>query len=184
MTEQLLVVASHNPVKARAVRDGYAQMFPKRSFRLEHIGIPSGIADQPRSDRETRQGAMNRAQAAAQARPDADVCFGIEGGVEDDGDDLVAFAWVIALGRDDGGESRIGRSRSASFALPDAVTALVRKGKELGEADDLVFGQCNSKQQGGAVGLLTGNAVDRAALYTQPTILALIPFRSLPERDG
>jgi len=54
----------------------------------------------------------------------------------------------------------------------------VRQGKELGEADDLVFAKENSKQDNGAVGLLTGNVIDRTALYQQAVVLALIPFKN------
>ena len=55
---------------------------------------------------------------------------------------------------------------------------LVESGVELGVADDQVFGHTNSKHQGGAVGLLTGNAVDRRALYAQAVALALVPFKN------
>jgi len=55
---------------------------------------------------------------------------------------------------------------------------LVRQGVELGEADDRIFGRNNSKQQNGAVGLLTGDAVDRAGLYVPAVIFALIPFKN------
>jgi non-canonical (house-cleaning) NTP pyrophosphatase len=48
----------------------------------------------------------------------------------------------------------------------------------LGEADDIVFGRSNSKQDNGAVGLLTDNVIDRAQLYEHAMILALIPFKN------
>ena len=179
MPEKLLVVASKNPVKARAVRDGFARMFSDRAIEVESISVPSGVDNQPRSDDDTRRGAENRARAAAEARPDANFWFGLEGGVADDGNDLVAFAWIVVCTRDDAGDLRFGASRTASFALPHAVTALVRAGKELGEANDLVFGCTNSKHHGGAVGLLTGEVIDRADVYEQSVVLALIPFREV-----
>jgi non-canonical (house-cleaning) NTP pyrophosphatase len=49
---------------------------------------------------------------------------------------------------------------------------------ELGDADDVVFGRTNSKQENGAVGLLTENVIDRTAYYVQALILALIPFKN------
>jgi non-canonical (house-cleaning) NTP pyrophosphatase len=49
----------------------------------------------------------------------------------------------------------------------------------LGEADDIVFGRSNSKQKEGAIGLLTGNVVDRAGLYEHAVILALVPFKNV-----
>jgi non-canonical (house-cleaning) NTP pyrophosphatase len=73
---------------------------------------------------------------------------------------------------------RSGSGRTASFLLPEAVASLVRQGKELGEADDLVFERSNSKQENGAVGILTGDVIDRAALYEPAVVLALIPFKN------
>lgn len=90
---------------------------------------------------------------------------------------MLAFAWGVVRARS--GEQ--GLARTASFFLPDAVAALVRAGKELGEADDIVFGQTNSKQKMGAVGLLTSGLIDRTTLYRDALVLALIPFsKNLP----
>jgi non-canonical (house-cleaning) NTP pyrophosphatase len=58
------------------------------------------------------------------------------------------------------------------------VAELIRNGKELGEADDIVFGESNSKQKMGAVGLLTNNVIDRTEYYTHAVILALIRFKN------
>jgi non-canonical (house-cleaning) NTP pyrophosphatase len=86
---------------------------------------------------------------------------------------MLAFAWIVVCTRD-----RIGKGRSGAFSLPPAIAELVRQGKELGEADDLIFGQSNSKQVAGAVGLLTNNVIDRTQLYEHALILALIPFKN------
>lgn len=166
-----IILASNNPVKRRATRDGFARLFPDAELDIETVSVPSGVADQPMTDEETRRGALNRAHGARTARPEADYWIGLEGGLEVDGDQLSAFAWVAIVSSEKQGESR-----TASFHLPKAVADLVRSGKELGEADDIVFGRSNSKQQGGAVGLLTEGAIDRAQLYEPSVSLALIPF--------
>lgn len=123
-------------------------------------------------DAETLRGAENRARRARYAQSEADLWIGLEGGIEDHDGALVAFAWVAVW---DG--ERMGRSRTASLELPPRVAELVRGGKELGEADDIVFGRSNSKQTTGAAGLLTDGAIDRAALYSPAVLLALIPFK-------
>jgi non-canonical (house-cleaning) NTP pyrophosphatase len=41
-----------------------------------------------------------------------------------------------------------------------------------------VFNRSNSKQDVGAVGLLTNNVIERVHLYEHATILALIPFQN------
>jgi non-canonical (house-cleaning) NTP pyrophosphatase len=55
---------------------------------------------------------------------------------------------------------------------------LIQQGKELGEADDIVFNQSNSKQANGSIGILTGDVIDRTALYAHAVILALVPFKN------
>lgn len=168
-----VVVASTNPVKIRAARAGFERMFPGDHFRVTGVAAPSGVSDQPTSDGETYRGARNRADAAAQISANADYWVGIEGGVELIEGQLQGFAWVVVRGSD-----RTGASRTATFALPDAVAQLVRAGTELGLADDIVFGRTNSKQENGSVGLLTQDVIDRAAYYEHAVILALIPFKN------
>lgn len=53
---------------------------------------------------------------------------------------------------------------------------------ELGQADDIVFGQINSKQKQGTVGALTKNEIDRSEYYRHAVILVLSPFVN-PELD-
>lgn len=174
-----VIVASTNPVKIQAARAGFTRLFPAETFAFETCTVPSGVSDQPLSSRETLQGALNRARAARDRFPHAAYWVGIEGGVEDapegslTGGEMCAFAWVAVLSA-----AQVGKGRTGLFFLPPRVAELVRAGKELGEADDIVFGQINSKQSNGAVGLLTGDVIDRARFYVPAVILALIPFKN------
>jgi inosine/xanthosine triphosphatase len=166
-----LLVASQNPVKLAAVQLGFEDLFPNINPDLVGLSVPSGVSDQPKTEKETYQGAFNRVQAAKEQRPEADFWIGIEGGIEDWGDKMAAFAWVVIADKE-----RIGEARSATFFLPDPVAELIREGMELGEADDRIFGAENSKQNQGAIGLLTHNAITRKTLYVHPVIMAFIPF--------
>jgi inosine/xanthosine triphosphatase len=168
-----IIAASKNPVKINAALGGFQAMFPGESFTAEGVSVPSGVAVQPMTDAETLIGAANRVEAAHALMPDADYWIGIEGGCAPDGDALTAFAWVVVT---DG--TRTGKARSAAFYLPEETARLVRAGIELGHADEQVFGQVNSKQRSGSVGLLTDDVVDRTLLYMQAVILALIPFKN------
>jgi inosine/xanthosine triphosphatase len=168
-----IAVASGNPVKIRAALGGFRVVFPGRAIHGEGFDVPSTVAAQPRTDAETLHGAEARASRARELAPTADFWVGIEGGIAETDGGMAAYAWVVVQSGD-----RAGKARTGTFFLPEAVASLVRKGVELGEADDCVFGCTNSKREIGAVGLLTGGAVDREALYQQAVALALIPFCS------
>ena len=168
-----IIIASTNPVKVRAAVHGFRRLFPKDEFEPICINVPSEVAPQPLSDEETLRGALNRSHAAQRAYPDAAYWIGIEGGIQPIGHEMAAFAWIVVRST-----ARIGKGRTGTFFLPPTVAEIIRQGKELGEADDIVFGRSNSKQEDGAVGLLTGNVIDRADLYEHAMILALIPFKN------
>jgi len=170
---QTLVVASTNPVKVQAAATAFARMFPALELNIVSVAVASGVRHQPLSDTETLTGALQRAQDARVLTPDADYWIGIEGGIEDLGAEMIAFAWVVVRST-----TLIGKARTATFFLPQGVAQLIRQGKELGEADDIVFNRSNSKQDNGAVGILTGNVIDRVNFYEHAVILALVPFKN------
>lgn len=169
-----ITVASQNPVKINAALAGFQQMFPNQRFQVSGLSVPSGVSEQPMTRVETFQGARSRATRARQSRPESDFWIGIEGGIEDTDLGMQCFACVLALGADE----RVGRGQTAVFYLPREVAKLVRAGMELGHADDQVFQRENSKQEHGAIGLLTDNAVDRQSYYAHAVIMALVPFKN------
>lgn len=168
-----VVVASTNPVKINTAEIGFAEMFPEVIFEFTGVSAPSGVADQPKGNTEIITGAINRAENVSKLEPSGDYWVGIEGGVEDNGNEMEAFAWIVVKSKE-----RIGKGRTGSFFLPQKVAELIRQGKELGEADDIVFGMKNSKQSNGAVGILTGDVLTRTTFYVPALILALIPFKN------
>lgn len=210
-----VIVGSTNKAKLEAARMSFAKAFATRDgeampmaeqTRVEVTGLaaPSGVADQPMGDAETRGGAFARAHNAAAlwvaqgGGCPADFAVGMEGGCEDaliplpiplpsrDAHaatggyrDMSCFAWMAVLHVPSG---RWGWARTASFSLPPPVAALVRSGTELGVADDAVFRRSGSKQSEGAVGILTHGAIDRAAYYVHALHLALVPF--LHDEEG
>lgn len=168
-----VVIASINPVKIAATRDGFARAFPNHAIETLGISVESGVSDQPMGEAETLQGAYNRAAAARAVHTEGDYWVGIEGGCGDDDHGMQTFAWIVVL---NGASYPVGRARTGAFYLPEEVASLVRTGMELGDADDIVFARSNSKQQNGSVGLLTNGALDRTMYYTQAVVMALIPF--------
>ena len=165
-----ILVASKNPVKIEAVKDGLKPLL-NDEFEITGVSVPSGVSDQPMSETETLKGASNRVMKLINLHSGYDYYVGLEGGVEDTTTGLMAFAWMVIS---DG--QRIGKARTASFFLPPKVAELVHGGMELGHADDVVFAKSNSKQQNGAVGLLTNDVITRKLLYLPAVQMAFIPF--------
>ena len=167
-----IVIASQNPVKVAAAREAFTTLLPDADLELVTVSVQSGVSDQPVSDEETRLGARNRASNARAEVADASFWVGLEGGIQVYDGQLLAFAWMAI--QDDSG--RISDARSATLPLPPAIKRLVDSGLELGDANDRVFATVNSKQKGGAYGLLTDGLYTRESIYTQTLILALLPF--------
>lgn len=168
---QLVVVGSKNPVKIACTQEAFDMAFPK-SISVEGVAALSGVSDQPFGLEETWLGAKNRALHARQLRPEANYWLGIEGGVAEDQGGMYAFAWIFILHS----SGKTSQAQTGTFYLPSIVVDLIRQGRELGEADDLVFKERNSKQKGGSVGLLTQGLLTREAYYKQAILLSLIPF--------
>jgi len=167
-----IVVTSTNPVKLDATKQAFKLTFPDRNLTYSQIAVPSGVGDQPMSDSETLLGALNRVKAASKQQPQADYWVGLEGGIDKHLDQIQSFAWVVV--KDKAGT--IGKSRSATFSLPHKVVTQINQGKELGHAMDYLHHRQNSKQEEGAVGILTHGLITRTTLYIQPLILALTSF--------
>lgn len=171
---EIVIVGSENPSKLKAVQLGFQAVFPEHEFVFLTAEVSSNVSRQPMDDQETLTGARNRAHNARQACTQADYWVGLEGGLSalDGGEEsLAAYSWIYIFGK-----SQTGFARSASYLLPNKIADLIRQGMEQGEADDLVFGQANSKQASGGVGLLTNDLITRAELYAMAVKLALIPF--------
>lgn len=169
-----VIVASTNPVKIKTTEIGFAKMFPGETFKVEGISVKSEVADQPMSDEETLLGATNRVNNVSELVPKADYWVGIEGGLREIKGEMEAFAWIVVKSND----GKIGKGKTGSFFLPKRMVELVKTGKELGEADDIVFGKVNSKQANGTVGNLTNDVLTRITYYEPAVILALIPFKN------
>jgi inosine/xanthosine triphosphatase len=165
-----IVIGSTNPVKCNATRAVLEPLYPGAEF--DCVDVPSGVATQPWGDVETRAGALNRARAALQ-QADGDVAVGLEGGVQETEFGLLTTAWCVIVDR----HGQIGVGGNSCALLPDAVAATVRAGSELGTAMDHFTRTNNTKQQNGAIGILTNNLETRQSAYETIIRLALAPFQ-------
>ena len=163
-----VLIASRNPVKINATKKAFEDVFTDR-FEFEGVFADSSVSDQPMSNDETLTGANNRIQNIQHL--EADYLVSIEGGVDLLDNNYQAFAWIVISDK-----NKVGKAKTATFPLPMKISNLIKKGYELGDADDMVFKRSNSKQKNGAVGILSDNLITRTDYYTHAIILALIPF--------
>lgn len=148
-------------------------MFPNTDFDFSGVSVHLDISDQPLNNEDTFQGALVRVENAKIEFIDADYWVGIEGGIQKIGDEMESFAWVVVQS-----STQIGKSRTGTFFLPKQIVHLINQGKELGEADDIVFNRTNSKLDNGTIGILTDNVIDRTKYYLEAVVLSLIPFKN------
>ena len=170
---QTVIIASENPVKINAVKGAFHKVFPNIPFTFIGVDVPSNVSPQPRSEKECIQGANNRVENCKNTVPNADFWVGIEAGIERQNSEMASFSWTIIHST----EGLTGKATTGISYLPETIVELIDSGKELGEAMDIVFGEHDSKQNNGAVGLLTGNAITRQKIHEVAVILALIPFK-------
>ena len=122
-----VIIASLNPAKINAVKSAFEAAFPQQEFDFKGVSVASGVADQPMSNEETYQGAVNRVCNATQAIPEGDFYVGLEAGIEGN----VTFAWMVIESNGQRGESR-----SASLMLPPQVIEKLAHANELGDVMD------------------------------------------------
>lgn len=160
-----IAVGSANPVKVEAVRNVMERIFGQ--VRIFAYDVPSGVPEQPFGD-QTQEGAKNRAKAALH---DHTLSVGIEAGVFEMFDTLYDFQYCAILDR----EGRYTIGTGSGFRYPDSVVELVRKGKTVGEAMKIVYGETNAGKTMGAIGILSKGLLDRRSLTEQSVLAAMIP---------
>jgi inosine/xanthosine triphosphatase len=169
-------VASKNPSKIASVRAAFESFFSDVS--VEGIEVDSGVSGQPFGD-DTFKGAKNRVEnlrkrhavvaVEGASSPSADFFVGLEGGVAEEFGKHFVFA-VASVASSDG---RNAFGQSARFELPDEVVLRLKEGAELGVVMDEWANAKNLKHTRGAVGLLTGDRIDRMAYNRDAVLLAL-----------
>jgi inosine/xanthosine triphosphatase len=167
----VFAVGSENPVKITAVAQAAKAFWPEA--RVIGIQVDSSVGVQPRGDQEIYRGALHRAEQALRRVDNATHGVGLEGGIVESREGVWVYAWIVVTDR----SGRVGQGRTGQFLLPEGVVRLILEERlEMGDADDRYFGRTNSKQQEGAIGLLTDRRLTRHDFYYQGVVFALLPF--------
>ncbi|PSQ50982.1 inosine/xanthosine triphosphatase [Halobacteriales archaeon SW_6_65_15] len=176
-------VGSTNPVK-RSATESALREFPGTS--VESVAVESGVSEQPVGERETVEGAQNRARNVLDAA-DYDIGVGLEGGVaeiaagaagaetevgeEVETDGFFLIMWAAATDGD-----RTGVGAGPRLRLPESIASRVRDGEELGPVMDDVLDMDDVAKKQGAAGALTGGIIDRETALRQAIAGAFGPF--------
>lgn len=166
-----IAVGSQNPVKINAVKRAFKLVWPKNKFEVIGVKVPSGVSDQPMSDKESIKGAKARA-IRSMKEIKADFGVGLEGGLQSIGKLWFDCGWAVVIDR----HGKEGIGSSARMLTPEKIMKLIRKGKELGEANDILFKTKFSKQAQGHFGLMTNSIVTRTDAYVDSFVFALSRF--------
>jgi inosine/xanthosine triphosphatase len=162
-------IGSTNPAKVRAVREALAKLAP--DCAVVPVDVRSGVGHQPFGDTATRSGALERARKALVVT-NADIAFGLEGGVELEGTRVWLLSWVAAIDP----TGREGYASGLRMLLPPSLAAGLRAGDELGTLVDALFEVTDSKTASGAIGLLTAGAVSRTDAFADLVAMSLAPW--------
>lgn len=163
-----IAIGSKNPAKVEAVRD----CFNNESDLVIPVDVPSGVSDQPFSDEETIEGAINRAKASCSAA-DAQIGIGLEGGVVQTPYGLFLCNWgALAV---EGEEPII--AGGARIKLPAEVAERLINGEELGPVMDDYTKQNNVRHKEGAIGVFTKEAVSRRQMFAHVMQMLIGQYR-------
>lgn len=162
-----IIIGSKNPAKITAVQNG----FSAKACEFISLDIPSGVNNQPFSDEETIQGAINRAIGALN-QGNGDIGIGLEGGVQETSFGLVLCNWGALATQ----EMEPLIAGGARFLLPEEVAVRLRAGEELGPVMDDYAKKKNVRKHEGAVGIFTNGVVNRVDMFTHVTSLLIGQF--------
>lgn len=164
-----IFVGSHNPVKVNAIVNAASETWP--DVTVEGIDVPSGISEQPFSDKETRVGAVNRAegalaqglkiQPALQKTPELVLGVGLEGGVFEHDGDVWSTVWVAVIDLN----GSLFEANGARFKVPPRIGQLLKDGQELGPLMSELVGEADIRKKQGMIGIITNSFVDRTEQY-------------------
>lgn len=164
-----IAIGSSNPAKRLAV---------EKAVQTAHLGgevialsVPSGVREQPFSDTETKQGAINRAKAVLE-KAEAHIGIGLEGGVMETEDGLYLCNWGALAVK----EQPVITAGGARILLPEEVAEQLRSGQELGPVMDQFTHKKGIRQHEGAVGVFSNGLVTRDEMFLHVAKLLLGQF--------
>lgn len=173
----IIFVGSTNPVKINVVRLAAQSKWP--DVKVTGFETASGISEQPLSDEETHQGAINRATSAlqqglvtlsAQEKSQSILGIGLEGGVFTDAQgQMWSTVWAVLVDSD-GNQFE---ANGARVKVPQVVADAIRTGQEMGPIMQQLTGEHDVRKKQGMFGIITNNFVTRTEEYSTIAKMAI-----------
>lgn len=170
----IVSIGTKNPSKIVSVENAFKKIFPDKKILFLTENVSSGVRDQPLSDKEGAEGALNRAKAVFRLHPDSDFSIGLEGTIEEIDYGMMVYGWVVVIDK----SGNIGTSCGTKLMLPEKVAERIRHGEELGPIMDDITNNKNIKHKGGTSAILTKNLIVREMEFEVTTIAAMSRFIS------
>lgn len=172
----LVSIGTKNRAKNAAITNIVNNYFEQVEYI--QLDVPSNVSEQPYSDEETRQGAINRALNALHTSG-AELNFGLEGGVRTIEGNMYCCNWG-ALALKDG---TVITAAGALFLLPEQIANEIRSGKELGPVMDTYTNEKGIRHNKGAIGVFTANLVDRTEMFEHIVKLLIGQYQFKKEHE-
>ncbi|WP_088013554.1 DUF84 family protein [Gottfriedia acidiceleris] len=148
-----IIIGSLNPTKVGAVQKVFNQ------FKVEGLNVPSNVSNQPMTDCETMEGAINRAHNAKREGK-SDIGIGLEGGVIIEGDRLFLCNWGALVY-----ENEVILASGAKILLPSEFINELRNGTELSVLMERYTNEKDIRSKEGAVGVFTNGRITRTEIF-------------------
>ncbi|MGF3105865.1 DUF84 family protein [Rossellomorea sp. DUT-2] len=153
-----IAIGTTNPAKVQAIQKAFKEHYEDIEFECHKTD--SNVDEQPISDQETIEGALNRAKNILRAT-DSDIGIGLEGGVTESLYGMFVCNWGALVDRS--GNEIIGGG--ARIPLPKEISSQLKAGEELGPLMDEYTKTTGIRKKEGAVGVFTNGLITREAMF-------------------
>lgn len=170
-----IAVGSENKAKNLAVLKAFRTAYPKTVLQIKGFNVESGIADQPTTDEESIQGAINRANGALARLATARFGVGLEGNTVTIANRMYLHGWAAIVERDN---DTAGIGHSSGLELPQNLRQGIEEGKELGPLLQAMLGDKDNEIRHtlGTNGVLSDGLYTREQEFIDATTVALARF--------
>ena len=153
-----VAIGTTNPAKVQAIQKAFQEQYGEVHFQC--LKTESHVSEQPMSDQETIEGALNRAKIVLKTTG-SDVGIGLEGGVSESLYGMFVCNWGALVDRD--GNEIIGGG--ARISLPKEISNEIKAGKELGPLMDEYTQRTGIRKKEGAIGVFTNGLLTREEMF-------------------